>query len=519
MIALTGTGFLEALMAGAAATTDPTFYTSYGVTDAQQDFARIAPANGSLNGATPVTLVAAPVGPELRHDVRDLTIFNVDTQTNTLTLRVDIGGAKHNLWTGDVTAGGFVRLENSTGRVVIYSSLGEETSSGAALISHAPTHELGGSDEVDHDLLKNFVLDEHRLLNDAAATATNLWSASKIQSELLTSADVLNSYDADQLDSPSGSNWAVDAFALAEQDDDSSSLVVRAFDDTLEEGVGLSVVIPIGATEIMFRTKARARTAPPALRTVGLKAYFRSFPDNASPSAWSGGTTLNDVDIPTNENFQYDSETFTLAALGLSAGVLYQFEITRVAPGFGTDLVGDWLLSQLQIEFNVEAAATSTLFSADLMFPTNADWAVNAHASESVDSNNEALVVRRFDDTLEEGVGIATLVPTTATQMKIKFKSRAETAPGGAVSVIPKIYTREFPDNTAPTAWSAGLALTTLAIPTNENFQYDEQTLTLATLNLAAGRFALLEITRDAPAGGDDLVGDWALASIQIEFI
>ncbi len=555
MIALTGTNLLEALMSGAAATTNPSFYVSYGVTDSLKDFDGVTPNSGSLNDTTPVTLVPAPTGGNLRHDVRDIVIHNSDTQLNTVTLRVDVSTTKFIVWTGDIPIGGFARLENSTGRIVIYNSVGEETSSTTGLVLHANTHQHGGSDEVataspaanaipkadgtgklpdgwiaessvtqheaaiDHDALSNFVLGEHRLLDDAQITATTLWSSQKIQSELTTSADVVNAFAADQLDTPSGTDWAVNVHAPAEQDDNDNSLVVRAFDDTTEEGVGLSLIIPTGATEIMFRFKGRARTAPGVVNTVGLKVYCRSFPDNASPGAWSGGTTLTDIDIPTNENFQYDSQTFTLAELGLSVGTLYQFEITRVAPGGGTDLTGDWLLSLLQVEFNVDSFTTSTLLSADLLFPTSSDWTVQAHAAEAADSNNDALVVRRFDDTVEEGVGILLLIPTTATQMKIKFKSRAEATPGGAVSVLPRIYTMEFPDNTAPTAWSNGLDMTLLAFPTNENFQYDEQTLTLASLNLAAGRIALMEITRNSPDGSDDLNGDWALASIQIELM
>lgn len=554
MIALTGTNFLEAFMAEAQTTTNPSFYASYGITDSLEDFASIAPSSGSLSGVTPVTLVAAPGGGNLRHDVRDLTIFNVDTIDHTITLRVDVSGGKFNVWSGSIPTGGFARLENSTGRIVIYNAVGEETSSTTGLILHANTHQHGGTDEVatgspaanaipkadgtgkfadgwvsessvtqhegaiDHDALTGFVLDEHRPLDDGLTTTTNLWSASKIQSELLTSSDFMDAFTADQLDTPGGTDWAVNVAAPAEQDDNNAALVIRSFDDTAEEGVGFSVSIPAGSTEVTLRFKGRARTGPPGTRTVGLKLYTRSFPDNATPSAWSAGTVLTDIDIPLNENFQYAMQTFTLAALGLSANTLYQFEITRIAPTGGTNLVGDWLAAEVAVSFNIEDGSTITLYSADLMFPTNADWAVNAHAVEAADSNNDALIVRRFDDASEEGVGLVALVPSTASQITFRFKSRAETSPPGVRGVVPRIYTREFPDNTAPTSWSAGLDMTTLDMPTNENFQYDEQTLTLAALGVAAGRLVQIEITRDPLDASDDLVGDWALASLQIVF-
>lgn len=111
-------------MGGAANTTEPTFYVSYAIADAREDFKTIDNNSGSFNGAAPVTLVAAPSGGDLRHDVRDVTIFNLDDQTNTITIRVDVAASKFNIWKGDVPAGGYVKLENSSGRWTIYDSTG-----------------------------------------------------------------------------------------------------------------------------------------------------------------------------------------------------------------------------------------------------------------------------------------------------------------------------------------------------------------------------------------------------------
>ncbi len=119
-------------MAGAAATTEPSFYVSYGVTDARKDFDSIANNSGSLNGATPVTLVAAPSGGNIRHDVRDLTIFNLDTQANMITIRVDTG-AKFNIWKGLVPSGGSVTL-NATS-IIVYDANGIQTTSPDAVLS------------------------------------------------------------------------------------------------------------------------------------------------------------------------------------------------------------------------------------------------------------------------------------------------------------------------------------------------------------------------------------------------
>lgn len=146
--------------------------------------------------------------------------------------------------------------------------------------------------------------------------------------------------------------------------------------------------------------------------------------------------------------------------------------------------------------------------------PINADWAVNALAPASPDSNNAGMIVRRFDDTTDEGVGFSVRIPPEATDMTIKFVSRAETAPGGAVTAALDLYRRSFPDAGAVTAWSGALALTAIDLPTNEEWQYDEQTITLATLGLTAGNEVQFELVRN----GGTLSGDWTLYKIILTF-
>ncbi len=57
-------------------------------------------------------------------------------------------------------------------------------SGAAALPAHAANHHAGGSDEVDHNLLKNYFITEHRIINDAGTSTIQLWSASKIDAEI-----------------------------------------------------------------------------------------------------------------------------------------------------------------------------------------------------------------------------------------------------------------------------------------------------------------------------------------------
>ena len=82
----------------------------------------------------------------------------------------------------------------------------------------------------------------------------------------------------------------------------------------------------------------------------------------------------------------------------------------------------------------------------------------------------------------------------------------------------PQLYRRQVPDNAAIAAWSSVLNLTTIALPTNENWQYDSQTISLATLGLTAGLNAAFELVRDGGAAGDSLAGDWTLYAVTVQF-
>jgi len=150
--------------------------------------------------------------------------------------------------------------------------------------------------------------------------------------------------------------------------------------------------------------------------------------------------------------------------------------------------------------------------------PINADWVVNALAPAAPDSNNNALKVRLFDDTTEEGVGFNLFIPPDTEHLVLTFQSRAETAPGGTVTAIPTLYFREIPDNAAPSATWAGTndgsqALTAISLPTNENFQSDREVLNLTTLGIVAGSYYQFELT----LSGGTLVGDWALRALGVE--
>jgi len=177
---------------------------------------------------------------------------------------------------------------------------------------------------------------------------------------------------------------------------------------------------------------------------------------------------------------------------------------------------GRWV-REIQDPSDLSLPLARHVLSADQLLDVGpADWAVDDPAPLSSDSIVPALPVRRFDDTTEEGAGFVTSVPVGAGSVRISFKHRAESAPGGATTVAPKVYTRRLPNNAAPAAWSAGVALATLPVPANAEIQYGApETFTLAALGLVAGELALIEFTR--VAGG--LVGDWTVSEVLLEFL
>ena len=151
---------------------------------------------------------------------------------------------------------------------------------------------------------------------------------------------------------PNNADWVVNSLAPAVADSNNAGLTVRLFDDTTEEGVGFQILVPDGGVNIILRSIFRAEVLPPANRTIGLNLYQRRMPDNAVVTAWSAGLQLDDVAVTTNEFFIYFEQIITFAALGLVADEVTQFELTRIAPVAGTNLVGDWDLLELSVRFS-----------------------------------------------------------------------------------------------------------------------------------------------------------------------
>jgi hypothetical protein len=168
------------------------------------------------------------------------------------------------------------------------------------------------------------------------------------------------------------------------------------------------------------------------------------------------------------------------------------------------------------------AVSEATLDADQFELPVNLGWAVPALAPIVPDSANADIPVARLDDTIEEGFGFSAQIPPLVTKLRLTFWSKCVTAPTSPnVNVGPRLYTQEIIGNsTAVGAWSAPTALSVITFPAGAqgtNFLKSVQTLNLATLGLTPGRKYKFEITRN-PNVANDVVGDWAVAQVKVEF-
>lgn len=119
----TTTKSIEALLSGAPATTQPDYSSHHAEVDATT-FTE-GEKDGTLNGTTAVTIVAAPSA-GFRKIIREIVIFNTDTAAVTLTVRINVSGTFRTLWSGSLAVGASWRLSDgaiATGGVTAHSAL------------------------------------------------------------------------------------------------------------------------------------------------------------------------------------------------------------------------------------------------------------------------------------------------------------------------------------------------------------------------------------------------------------
>jgi len=153
--------------------------------------------------------------------------------------------------------------------------------------------------------------------------------------------------------------------------------------------------------------------------------------------------------------------------------------------------------------------------------PVGSDWVVTAAASLSADPLAPRFLIRRFDDTAQEGVGCLVYIPPGATSIVFSFMGKAITAPPASRNVGWAMGYTRLQANAAIAAWSthnfpADFTLSNL----NTHPQALTRTFTFASMAtpLVADNWYLIEFYRKAVLGGTNLVGDLGMFGARVEF-
>ena len=156
---------------------------------------------------------------------------------------------------------------------------------------------------------------------------------------------------APQFDNPVTSNWAVNALAPVSADPINTALPVRAFDDTLEEGIGFTVYVPPGVSSMTINVTGKAATAPAGSAAVVMRMYGRAVNAGSAVGVWSSAVQLTAFDIGANTFYQTYLRTIPIASLGLTEGTTAQIELTRQGNAAEDTLSGDFQLLNALVSF------------------------------------------------------------------------------------------------------------------------------------------------------------------------
>lgn len=156
---------------------------------------------------------------------------------------------------------------------------------------------------------------------------------------------------ANTFDTPNNSDWAVNAFAPAMPDATSPALPIRSFSSTIEQGVGVLVTVPPGATSVTFRIRGRSAAVTSGTPSVVMRLYSRAIPNAGTMGAWSTGTDIATIAMPASTNFVFQTVSVPLASAGLTAGTTYQFELTRKVSGVSGNLPAAFNLFEVTLDF------------------------------------------------------------------------------------------------------------------------------------------------------------------------
>jgi hypothetical protein len=148
---------------------------------------------------------------------------------------------------------------------------------------------------------------------------------------------------------PVTNDYTVSVIAPAIVDPDIPSMIVRAFDDGIPEGIATVFDVSSDAKSMALELKCRARTAPASSALCKMKFYARELSVDSAIGAWASSSF--DLPFGNNDNFTVISISNDLSSWNLEAGKQFQIEIARDITDVGDDLVGDMLMFDLTLKF------------------------------------------------------------------------------------------------------------------------------------------------------------------------
>lgn len=385
----------------------------------------------------------------------------------------------------------------------------------------------------------------------------------------------LKRYDffADQVDYPrTGQGWNVSAGAPASRDTLNQALTVRRFDDSTAEAIGFTVNVPANASAMTIRTVARAQLAPGSVAITVSSAPVETFsatsqtshavnlptfspgeqivvalnhsPNGtgaigtvAIPAGWiqigtsttTGAISDSRLTIIRRTMQGGDGSTVTVTssnAMTIGAvAVAYQnvdtgTPLSGTVPTYNTGNSGTVTCpSVTTVSSNTRVVRVAITDAGDLTNTQPAGHTQRGWMSNNPPSNGMSLGLADISQASVGASGTATWPNNSGEEwVGASFALRADTTPAGPQDALLQLHKRAVPDNAVVGTWSTN-NLTTVSLPgSSTNFQYDTTTDTLANWGITAGQTYQMQLSRNAAAGGDTLIGDLALLTLQVEF-
>ena len=124
----------------------------------------------------------------------------------------------------------------------------------------------------------------------------------------------------------------------------SNSIQVRSYSGSVIQAAGGKFRAPAGAANLKLEWIQQARTAPGTTNNkVQWRLAFRPLGSTSAPTTYD----FTAHTIANNTSFAAFDQTVSLATLGMTAGVWYQFQLQRVISGVSNNMTQDCLLSEV----------------------------------------------------------------------------------------------------------------------------------------------------------------------------